>query len=87
MRWLWKIEPRGFLKLLGPLVARLGRRQERMIWTGLKQLLKRSQLLAFRRGDRAEGSLRSAPIGTRTARRKRRGGLEPFGESSPHELR
>jgi uncharacterized protein YndB with AHSA1/START domain len=39
MRWWWKIEPRGFLRLLGPLVARLGRRQERMIWTGLKKLL------------------------------------------------
>lgn len=39
MRWFWKLEPRGALKLLTPLVAALGRRQERTIWTGLKRYL------------------------------------------------
>jgi hypothetical protein len=28
MKWLWNIEPRGFLKLLGPIVRRMGERQE-----------------------------------------------------------
>jgi len=39
MRWHWNLEPRGLLKLLGPLLARLGRRQEQEIWSGLKRLL------------------------------------------------
>ena len=39
MRWSWDVEPRGMLKLLSPLVARMGRRQEQTIWTGLKDLL------------------------------------------------
>jgi hypothetical protein len=44
MRWTWNLRPRGLLKLLGPLVARMGRRQEEAIWTGLKRYLeKRAQ--------------------------------------------
>lgn len=39
MRWSGEIEPHGALKLLGPLVAWMGRRQELRIWTGLKGLL------------------------------------------------
>lgn len=39
MHWSWDVEPRGRLKLLTPLVARLGRRQETAIWTSLKRLL------------------------------------------------
>ena len=39
MQWIWDIQPRGFLKLIGPLVRRMGERQERAIWTGLKRLL------------------------------------------------
>jgi hypothetical protein len=39
MRWLGEIEPHGMLKLMGPLVAWMGRRQELRIWTGLKVLL------------------------------------------------
>jgi carbon monoxide dehydrogenase subunit G len=39
MRWSWEVAPRGLLKLMGPLVARVGARQERAIWTGLKRLL------------------------------------------------
>jgi uncharacterized protein YndB with AHSA1/START domain len=39
MRWSWELYPKGVLKLLTPLVARLGRRQEQAIWTGLKQYL------------------------------------------------
>jgi uncharacterized membrane protein len=37
MRWSWEVQPRGFFKLLGPLVGRMGRRQEQAIWSGLKE--------------------------------------------------
>jgi uncharacterized protein YndB with AHSA1/START domain len=39
MRWSGDLEPRGIFKLMSPMVARMGRRQERRIWTGLKRLL------------------------------------------------
>ncbi len=39
MRWSWNLEPRGMLKLMTPVVALVGRRQERSIWTGLKRYL------------------------------------------------
>jgi carbon monoxide dehydrogenase subunit G len=39
MRWSWQLQPRGVLRLMGPLVASMGRRSERRIWTGLKRLL------------------------------------------------
>jgi len=39
MRWSGDVEPRGILKLMGPLLAWMGRRQELRIWTGLKGLL------------------------------------------------
>jgi uncharacterized membrane protein len=39
MRWSWELQPRGILKLMSPLVARMGRRQEQRIWTGLKRFL------------------------------------------------
>jgi uncharacterized protein YndB with AHSA1/START domain len=39
MRWHWDLRPNGALRLMGPLVASMGRRQERRIWTGLKWLL------------------------------------------------
>jgi uncharacterized protein YndB with AHSA1/START domain len=36
MSWSWEVSPHGPLRLLAPFVARLGRRQEQTIWTGLK---------------------------------------------------
>ena len=39
MGWSWTLEPRGVLKLMSPLVARMGTRQEETIWANLKQLL------------------------------------------------
>jgi uncharacterized membrane protein len=43
MSWSWEVRPRGLpLRLLGPLVARLGRRQEQRIWTELKNQLEGS---------------------------------------------
>jgi hypothetical protein len=39
MRWSWALEPRGLLRLMTPLLVRIGRRQEQAIWAGLKRLL------------------------------------------------
>ena len=39
MRWSWELKPRGMLKLISPVVAFMGRKQEQSIWTGLKCLL------------------------------------------------
>jgi len=39
MRWSGDVEPRGILKVMSPVVARMGRRQEQAIWSGLKHLL------------------------------------------------
>jgi uncharacterized membrane protein len=43
MRWSWELQPRGMLKLMSPLVARMGRRQEQRIWTGLKRFLEQQK--------------------------------------------
>ena len=39
MQWCWQLQPRGPLKLLGPLIARQGERQEQAIWSSLKRFL------------------------------------------------
>jgi hypothetical protein len=39
MRWSWELEPRGPLKLMSPLVTRIGARGEQAIWTSLKHFL------------------------------------------------
>jgi len=39
MRWAGEVEPLGFLRLIGAIIAWMGRRQEMRIWTGLKGLL------------------------------------------------
>lgn len=39
MRWAWNMQPTGALRLLKPLIVLMGRRQEREIWTSLKQCL------------------------------------------------
>ena len=39
MRWAWVVRPKGASRLLTPLISRLGRRQERAIWTGMKRYL------------------------------------------------
>jgi uncharacterized protein YndB with AHSA1/START domain len=36
LRWVWDLHPRGVLRVAGPLVARMGRRQEEAVWAGLK---------------------------------------------------
>lgn len=39
MRWSWELKPRGILKLMRPLVARMDRSQEQRIRTSLKRFL------------------------------------------------
>ena len=39
MSWAWEVELRGVMKLATPVVAWMGRRQERGIWTQLKTIL------------------------------------------------
>lgn len=39
MSWNWEVRPKGWLRLLGPLMGPLGGRMERRIWTGLKRTL------------------------------------------------
>ena len=39
MRWVWDLEPHGVMRFLGPLVRRMGDRQERQVWTGLKRFM------------------------------------------------
>ena len=39
MQWVWDVRPRGVLKLMGPIISRMGERQERTIWTNLKRVL------------------------------------------------
>jgi hypothetical protein len=39
MYWEWDVEPRGLFKLMSPMIARMGRRQEQTIWTNLKRFL------------------------------------------------
>jgi Polyketide cyclase / dehydrase and lipid transport len=58
MRWSWDVRPHGILRLLGPLVGWLGRRQEQNIWGSLKRLLERA-------GGEAHGSSRSDVPGAR----------------------
>jgi uncharacterized protein YndB with AHSA1/START domain len=39
MRWVGDVQPKGYLRLMSPIVGWMGRRQERRIWTSLKHLL------------------------------------------------
>ena len=39
MRWSWALQPHGVLRLLGPLITRMGQRQEEAIWAGLKRFM------------------------------------------------
>jgi hypothetical protein len=39
MRWSGRVRPKGALRLLGPVITWLGRRQEQRIWTALKHHL------------------------------------------------
>ncbi len=43
MIWDWDVQTTGRLRLVGPVVALLGRRQERRIWSSLKAHLEQQQ--------------------------------------------
>jgi carbon monoxide dehydrogenase subunit G len=36
LSWSWELQPKGLLRVMGPLIARIGRRQEAEIWASLK---------------------------------------------------
>jgi uncharacterized protein YndB with AHSA1/START domain len=44
MRWSGRVRPKGAVRLVGPLITWLGRRQERRIWAGLKKHLEAAPL-------------------------------------------
>lgn len=39
MSWEWEVEPHGCMRLLGPLITRMGGRREERLWTSLKTFL------------------------------------------------
>lgn len=39
MSWSWRLHPSGPLRVLGPVVAAVGARQERAVWAGLRRAL------------------------------------------------
>ncbi len=39
MCWSWEITPRGFYRLMDPVIARLGAAQEKNLWAGLKRFM------------------------------------------------
>ena len=46
MGWDWQVRPKGWMRILSPLVGPLGRRMERRIWTELKHQLENNGPLA-----------------------------------------
>ena len=51
MRWSWELQPRGVMRLPRPLIARMGERQEKVIWASLKQFLEAQEASLPRRPD------------------------------------
>jgi len=47
--WSWDLQPLGWARLIGPVLARLGRRQEERLWADLKRYL---EDVPHRREDR-----------------------------------
>jgi polyketide cyclase/dehydrase/lipid transport protein len=39
MSWLWDLEPRGVYKVLGPVIRRIGERQELRVWSQMKKVM------------------------------------------------
>jgi uncharacterized protein YndB with AHSA1/START domain len=59
MRWSWELRPRGVYKVLTPLVAWVGRRQEAANWAGLKRFLEGQARPAPAQPDATPGRLSS----------------------------
>ena len=51
MRWAWVVRPKGASRLLTPVISRIGRRQERAIWAGMKRYLEAQPHLQPGRDD------------------------------------
>jgi Polyketide cyclase / dehydrase and lipid transport len=49
MRWWAQVRPNGAVRLLGPVITWVGRRQERRIWASLKEHLEAAPAAAGRR--------------------------------------
>jgi uncharacterized protein YndB with AHSA1/START domain len=45
MRWSWDLEPHRLFKLIGPVIAHVGRRQEEATWASLKRFLEEQATL------------------------------------------
>ena len=43
MRWSWELRPKEVFKLMGPVIARMGRRQEAEVAASLKRYLESTQ--------------------------------------------
>jgi hypothetical protein len=41
--WSWNVQPTGWRWLLGPVLRVVGRRQERLVWSGLKRHLEQQR--------------------------------------------
>jgi hypothetical protein len=42
--WSWELRPKGIFKLMGPLIAHIGKRQEAATWAGLKRYMESTAL-------------------------------------------
>lgn len=54
MRWSWQVRPKGAVKLLAPVIALMGRHQERAVWTAMKQRLDASEAATTGAGTATE---------------------------------
>lgn len=61
MRWSWDVRPRGPARLLGPVVALVGERQERQTWEQLKAVLETDLQGPPASGGPARGPSRPRP--------------------------
>jgi uncharacterized protein YndB with AHSA1/START domain len=39
LSWSWDLQPKGLFRVMGPLIARIGSRQEAETWAGLKRYM------------------------------------------------
>jgi deazaflavin-dependent oxidoreductase (nitroreductase family) len=62
MRWSWELQLRGVLRLLTPLIARIGRHQEESIWAGLKRFLEAQEARPGPARKRTTGGVRPLPL-------------------------
>jgi hypothetical protein len=53
MRWRWDVQPEGALRMLAPLVAWIGDRQERRVWSGLRTCMEADASFREAGGDGA----------------------------------